>query len=190
MLHHSMIELPEQPMKPRRYDDRVGFFTVSFEDYGSPKQEVEKVQYITRWRLEKKDPKAAVSEPKKPIVFYIGREVPGEVAALDQEGDRGLAAGVREGRLQERHHRQGAAQPAAKTPTGTPRTPAIRRSAGSPPPSRTPMGPHVHDPQDRRDPRGRHPHVSQHPEARPRLVLRPGLAQRPEGPDRCPCPTT
>ena len=76
MLHHSMIELPAQPMKPRRYDDRVGFFQVSFEDYGSPKQEVEKVSYINRWRLEKKDPKAAVSEPKKPIVFYIGREVP------------------------------------------------------------------------------------------------------------------
>ena len=76
MLHHSMIELPAQPMKPRRYDDRVGFFNVSFEDYGSPKQEVERVSYINRWRLEKKDPKAAVSEPKKPIVFYIGREVP------------------------------------------------------------------------------------------------------------------
>jgi Met-zincin/Domain of unknown function (DUF5117)/Domain of unknown function (DUF5118) len=76
MLHHSMIELPAQPMKPRRHDDRVGFFNVSFEDYGSPKQEVERVSYINRWRLEKKDPKAAVSEPKKPIVFYIGREVP------------------------------------------------------------------------------------------------------------------
>ncbi len=76
MLHHSMIELPAQPMKPRRYDDRVGFFQVSFEDYGSPKQEVERVSYINRWRLEKKDPKAAVSEPRKPIVFYIGREVP------------------------------------------------------------------------------------------------------------------
>jgi Met-zincin/Domain of unknown function (DUF5117)/Domain of unknown function (DUF5118) len=76
MLHHSMIELPRQPMKPRRYDDRVGFFNETFEDYGSPKQEVDRVSYITRWRLEKKDPKAAVSEPKKPIVFYIGREVP------------------------------------------------------------------------------------------------------------------
>ena len=76
MLHHSMIELPEQPMKPRRYDDRVGFFNETFEDYGSPNQEVDRVSYITRWRLEKKDPKAEVSEPKKPIVFYIGREVP------------------------------------------------------------------------------------------------------------------
>jgi hypothetical protein len=75
-LHHSMIELPAQPMKPRRYDDRVGYFNVSFQDYGSPKHEVDRVSYITRWRLEKKNPKDAVSEPKKPIVFYIGREVP------------------------------------------------------------------------------------------------------------------
>jgi hypothetical protein len=47
-----MIVLPETPMKPRRYDDRVGFFRVSFQDYGSPKQEVDRVSYITRWRLE------------------------------------------------------------------------------------------------------------------------------------------
>ncbi len=76
VIHHSMIKLPEEPMKPRRKDDRVGFFDVSFQDYGSIKQEVEEVSYITRWRLEKKDPKAEVSEPKQPIVFYIGREIP------------------------------------------------------------------------------------------------------------------
>ena len=140
MLHHSMIELPAQPMKPRRYDDRVGFFHVSFEDYGSPKQEVERVSYITRWRLEKKDPKAAVSEPKKPIVFYIGREVPGEVAPLDQERDRGLAAGIREGRASRTRSSPRSRPARARTPTGMPRTPAIPRSAGSPPRSRTPMG--------------------------------------------------
>src|SRR6185437_1890065 len=47
MLHHSLIDLPEKPMRPRRYDDRVGYFSVAFEDYGSPKQEVERVRYIT-----------------------------------------------------------------------------------------------------------------------------------------------
>jgi Met-zincin/Domain of unknown function (DUF5117)/Domain of unknown function (DUF5118) len=75
-LHHSMVKLPDALMRPRRFDDRVGFFRVTFEDYGTPKQEVEKVSYINRWRLEKKDPKAQTSEPKQPIVFYIGREVP------------------------------------------------------------------------------------------------------------------
>lgn len=76
-LHHSMVKLPESLMHPRRYDDRVGFFTERFEEYGNIKShQVEDVQYITRWRLEKKDSSADVSEPKKPIVFYIGREVP------------------------------------------------------------------------------------------------------------------
>jgi len=75
-LHHSMVKLPDEPMRPRRFDDRVGFFSVTFEDYGTPKHQVEQVSYVTRWRLEKKDPKAQTSEPKQPIVFYIGREVP------------------------------------------------------------------------------------------------------------------
>ncbi|HWE37309.1 MAG TPA: zinc-dependent metalloprotease [Isosphaeraceae bacterium] len=77
ILRHSMVKLPEEPMKPRRFDDRVGFFTEEFEDYGNVKNhQVEDVRYITRWRLEKKDPDAELSEPKKPIVFYVGREVP------------------------------------------------------------------------------------------------------------------
>jgi hypothetical protein len=76
MLHHSMVQLPEVPMTPRVHDDRVGFFSVSFEEYGSGTHEVENIRYITRWRLEKKDPEADVSEPKKPILFYVGRGVP------------------------------------------------------------------------------------------------------------------
>ncbi len=76
-LHHSMVRLPDQPMKGRVHDERVGFFTVGYTDFGDDHlHQVEQVQLITRWRLEKKDPKAAVSEPKKPIVFYVGRGVP------------------------------------------------------------------------------------------------------------------
>ena len=77
LLHHSMVKLPEEPMKPRKFDSRVGFFTVGFQDFADThNHQVEDVRYINRWRLEKKDPKAEVSEPKKPIVYYIGREVP------------------------------------------------------------------------------------------------------------------
>ena len=76
VLHHSMVLLPEQPWHPRRWDSRVGFFSVGFESYGSVEHKVEQVRYINRWRLEKKDPSAAVSEPKTPIVFYLGRGVP------------------------------------------------------------------------------------------------------------------
>ena len=87
LVHHSMIKLPEEPMKPRKFDDRVGFFTEDFQDYGDiSNHQVENVKYITRWRLEKKDPAADVSEPKKPIVYYIGREVPDKFRAAIKKG--------------------------------------------------------------------------------------------------------
>lgn len=77
LIHHSMKKLPEDPMKPRVYDERVGFFNVGFQDYADDEyHEVEEVRFITRWRLEKKDPSAEVSEPVEPIKFYVGRAVP------------------------------------------------------------------------------------------------------------------
>jgi len=77
VIHHSMVKLPENPMTPRRHDDRVGFFSVGFTEFAdNPDHEAERIRYITRWRLEKKDPQAELSEPKEPIVFYVAREVP------------------------------------------------------------------------------------------------------------------
>jgi hypothetical protein len=76
VVHHSLVRLPDVPMMGRYFDPRVGYFTRSFEDYSSSKGWMEKKQFIARYRLEKKDPKAEVSEPVKPIVFYLGREVP------------------------------------------------------------------------------------------------------------------
>ncbi|HVX30104.1 MAG TPA: zinc-dependent metalloprotease, partial [Nitrolancea sp.] len=76
MVHYSLVQLPEKPMMGRFFDPRVGYFTRSFENYASPKTWMETQQYIARVRLEKKDPSAAVSEPVKPIVFYVSREVP------------------------------------------------------------------------------------------------------------------
>jgi len=76
LLHHSMVRLPKEPMHPRQQDARVGFFNVAFEDFAAPEHRVKEVHYVTRWRLEKKDPEAEVSEPIKPIVFYVGRGVP------------------------------------------------------------------------------------------------------------------
>jgi len=77
LLHHSMVKLPEEPMKPRVWDERVGFFRVGFTDFGDDSEhEAKTVRYITRWRLEKKKPKADLSEPVEPIVWYVSREVP------------------------------------------------------------------------------------------------------------------
>jgi hypothetical protein len=77
LMHHSMVKLPDNPMKPRRHDDRVGFISVGFTEFGAnERHQVEQIRYITRWRLEKKDPEADVSEPVKPIVFYVDRGTP------------------------------------------------------------------------------------------------------------------
>jgi len=77
LLHHSMIKLPEEPMLPRVHDERVGFFSVGFTDFGDDSNhEARTVRYVTRWRLEKKKPRAKLSEPVEPIVWYVSREVP------------------------------------------------------------------------------------------------------------------
>ncbi len=76
VMHHSMRLLPAEPMMPRLYDDRLGFFSVAQVDYGSEEQRAVTRRYITRWRLEKKDPGAAISEPVKPITWYIDPATP------------------------------------------------------------------------------------------------------------------
>ncbi len=78
VLHHSMVKLPEKPMVPRMFDERVGYFTTSTMDFSHDDYRAEHVRYIARWRLEKKDPGAAVSEPVKPIVYYIDAATPGK----------------------------------------------------------------------------------------------------------------
>lgn len=76
LVHYSLTLLPEKPMLGRYRDGRVGYFADSFSVYGSPKNRVEQKQFIARFRLEKKDPNAALSEPVRPIIFYLSREVP------------------------------------------------------------------------------------------------------------------
>jgi Met-zincin/Domain of unknown function (DUF5117)/Domain of unknown function (DUF5118) len=76
VLHHSMVRLPEKPMMARLFDERVGYFTTRQQDYTADEYRVRNVQYIARWRLEKKNPGAAVSDPIKPIVYYIDSATP------------------------------------------------------------------------------------------------------------------
>src|SRR5439155_1554042 len=57
-------------------DDRVGYFLTARYDYGSDNSLTPRVNYINRWRLEKQDPAAALSEPKQPIVYWLDRNIP------------------------------------------------------------------------------------------------------------------
>jgi hypothetical protein len=76
VLHWSMVKLPDKPMMPRLFDKRIGFFSLTQLDYGRPEQRAQERQYIVRWRLEKKDPSAARSEPIKPITYYVDPATP------------------------------------------------------------------------------------------------------------------
>ena len=76
VMHYSMVKLPENPMMPRMFDERVGYFSIRKIDYGIDEQRAPQRRYITRWRLEKKDPSAEISEPVKPIVYYVDPATP------------------------------------------------------------------------------------------------------------------
>ncbi|HQY65682.1 MAG TPA: zinc-dependent metalloprotease [Pyrinomonadaceae bacterium] len=73
---HSFVELPDDKYRPRRFDPRTGSIPISFYDYGTDINEDLEKRWILRHRLEKKDPSAAISEPVKPIVYYVDNGAP------------------------------------------------------------------------------------------------------------------
>ena len=86
VLHHSMVKLPDAPMEPRLFDNRVGYFSSGSTDYTRNEYKAERIRYIDRWRLEKKDPAAALSEPVKPIVYYIDPSTPTKLVPWIKKG--------------------------------------------------------------------------------------------------------
>ena len=76
LLHHSMVKLPDEPMTPRLFDERVGYFSVRQIDYGRDEHRSPNRRYITRWRLEKRNPEEAVSDPLTPITYWIDPATP------------------------------------------------------------------------------------------------------------------
>ncbi|MEY2891350.1 MAG: hypothetical protein RJA98_1258 [Pseudomonadota bacterium] len=75
-LHYSLSRLPAQPMVPRRADGRIGHFATTVNDLGDELARSPRQRFVNRWRLEKKDPAAAVSEPVKPITYWLDRNIP------------------------------------------------------------------------------------------------------------------
>lgn len=85
-IRHSILALPDDLMKPRHYNHRVGFFDDRYVDYNGIKNKVETKRFINRWRLVKKNPDAALSEPVKPITWYIDRGTPTRYIEATREG--------------------------------------------------------------------------------------------------------
>jgi hypothetical protein len=84
--HHSFVELPDAGYKPRPLDPRVGAFGISFYDYASPITDPIEKRWISRHRLQKKDPSATISEPVKPIVYYVDNGTPEPIRSALVEG--------------------------------------------------------------------------------------------------------
>jgi hypothetical protein len=84
--HHSFVQLPDNNYKPRIFDPRSSFDDISYFDYSTPISEPIVKYFITRHRLQKKYPDAAMSEPVNPIIYYIDNGTPEPIRSALVEG--------------------------------------------------------------------------------------------------------
>lgn len=79
-MNQSMVQLPEDPMTPRPWDWRVGYFGLVQTDYGTDEQRAVQEHYISRYRLEPSDTAAfqrgELVDPVKPIVYWVDAATP------------------------------------------------------------------------------------------------------------------
>ncbi len=84
--HHSFVQLPDSNFKSRKFDPRSGYYNLSYYDYATPINEPIEKRMITRHRLEKKNPTATLSEPIKPIIYYMDPGAPEPIRSALMEG--------------------------------------------------------------------------------------------------------
>jgi hypothetical protein len=85
-MRHSLMALPDPGYQTRKYDPRSGYYAVTFHDYAVPISRSLTQRYITRHRLEKKNPAAKLSEPVEPIIYYVDRGAPEPIKSALIEG--------------------------------------------------------------------------------------------------------
>ena len=145
LVHWSMVKLPEKPMMPRLCDSRVGYFRTTSVDFSRPEQRSQDRCFITRYRLEKKDPSAAISEPVKPIVYYVDPATPEWLKpwvkkAIESWQPAFEAAGFKNGIIAKE------APSAAEDPDWSPEDARYSVIRWLPSTIENAVGPHVHDP--------------------------------------------
>ncbi len=84
--HHSFVQLPDDDYEPRAFDPRAGFGFISYMDFAAPIDEPIVNRFIRRHRLRKKTPGAPLSEPVKPIIYYVDRGAPEPIRSALVEG--------------------------------------------------------------------------------------------------------
>lgn len=142
VVHYSITLLPEKPMMGRLFDDRVGYFSVSFQDYGTDEHRVANRRFITRYRLEKKDPNAPISEPVKPIIYYISHEVPEKWRPYVKQGVEDWQPAFEQAGFKNAI----IAMDPPDDPSWSPEDARYSVIRWAPTPTENAMGPHVHDP--------------------------------------------
>ncbi len=85
-MHHSFVQLPDNNFEKREFDPRSSFNNISYFDYSTPVSEPIVKYFACRHRLQKKDPNAAMSEPVKPIIYYVDNGVPEPIRSALVEG--------------------------------------------------------------------------------------------------------
>ncbi len=85
-MHHSFVQLPDNNYKPRSFDARSGFIPISYFDFSTPVTEPINKYFIIRHRLQKKDPTALMSDPVKPIIYYLDNGTPEPIRSALLEG--------------------------------------------------------------------------------------------------------
>lgn len=83
---YTLFPIPDKGYRPRLADSRVGYFLTDYQDFNITDKSDTKVRYIYRWDLQKKDPKAALSEPKQPIVFWLDNAIPLDYRSAVSDG--------------------------------------------------------------------------------------------------------
>jgi Met-zincin/Domain of unknown function (DUF5117)/Domain of unknown function (DUF5118) len=86
VIHYSFVKLPDPFYRTRPADDRVGHFLSATRDYGSNNPDDNFVRMVNRWRIEKADPRAKLSAPRKQIIWYIEDNVPNEYRPFVEAG--------------------------------------------------------------------------------------------------------
>ncbi|MCH8619346.1 zinc-dependent metalloprotease [Undibacterium sp. TS12] len=84
--YFNFSALPAEVMRPRLADDRLGHFVTTSYDFTDDIKPKTSRHFVNRWRLEKQDPAAALSEPKQPIVYWLDKNVPEKYRKSISEG--------------------------------------------------------------------------------------------------------
>jgi len=143
VMSYSMVKLPEQPMMPRLFDERVGYFSRSLFDYSRDEHRAEQRTFITRYRLEKQNPRAAISEPVRPIVYWVDPATPARWVPYVKQGIEDWqpafeAAGFRNAIV--------AREAPADDPDWSPEDARYSVIRWLPSTTENASGPHIHDP--------------------------------------------